>query len=135
MRALGDKELISINKAVGGGGDLRHPALLGAVQATVYGRGFGKDLHPALADKAAALILGIVQLRPFADANERTALTAATLLARINGQRIVWVSHTESVAFVRAVATGHPPLSWIATRIAARLRPIETRPPKPPAIR
>jgi prophage maintenance system killer protein len=124
LRALGDAELAGINKAVGGTGTVRSDAVMRALQAYVYGRGFGRDLHPTLADKLAALIFGIVQLRPFELGNERTAVAAAAILARVNGQRIVWLSTSEAATFCRAVATGHPPHSYIATRIAARLRPL-----------
>lgn len=125
VHALGDGELRAINKAVGGVGAARNETVLRALQAYVYGRGFGPDLCPTLADTLAALVLGFMQLRPFDDStNVRTAIAAVAVLAQINGCRIAWLSWSEAAEFCTAVAIGHPTRSYVARRIADRLHPL-----------
>ncbi|OPC76745.1 hypothetical protein B4N89_45515 [Embleya scabrispora] len=128
MRGLDDDALVGVNRLAGGTGTVRHPALLGAVQASVYGRMSGRDLYPGLADRAAALTHGIMRVHPFVDANERTAILAMVYLCRINGYRLVWASPRDAVALIRAVNTGQPPVEWISRRIASRLQPLHPPP-------
>ncbi|MFJ8743671.1 hypothetical protein OG948_54535 (plasmid) [Embleya sp. NBC_00888] len=97
---------------------------MGSLQAAVYGRGFKRALNPTLPQKAAALMSYITQVAVFENANERTALTAGTVLCVVNGHRIVWADPKEADAFIRAVGYAHPTVSWIADRIEARLQPI-----------
>ncbi|MFE3203032.1 hypothetical protein ACWGR4_04450 [Embleya sp. NPDC055664] len=124
MYALSDDHLRRVNASVGGTGRERDPRLLSSLQAAVYGRGFKRPLHPTLPQRAAALMSYITQAAVFESANERTALTAGTVLCTINGHRIVWTDSKEADAFIRAVGYAHPTVSWIADRIEARLQPI-----------
>lgn len=48
----------------------------------------GEDLYPALEQKAAALLLGLVTMAPFADAGRETAWLAAEVFLNANGAGI-----------------------------------------------
>lgn len=46
---------------------------------------FGEDAFPTLAEKAAALLHGLITGHPFADGNKRVAFAAVLLFFRLNG--------------------------------------------------
>ena len=48
----------------------------------------GKDLHPGLAAKAAALGFSLIQNHPFVDGNKRVGHAAIVSFLRLNGRRI-----------------------------------------------
>lgn len=48
----------------------------------------GQDAYVQFSDKAAALVFGILQQRPFAGCNRRVALVALSMFATINGRKL-----------------------------------------------
>lgn len=73
----------------------------------------GEELYPDLVFKAAALMDSLVRNHPFVDGNKRTAITAAALLLRTNGYRLV-VENNEMVRFTLACAQSQHSLVEIA---------------------
>lgn len=73
----------------------------------------GEDLYPDLFSRAAALLDSLIRNHPFVDGNKRTAITAAGLFLRINGQRLL-VEDAEMVRFTLACAQSQVPLEDIA---------------------
>ncbi|WP_112235699.1 type II toxin-antitoxin system death-on-curing family toxin [Kocuria sp. BT304] len=47
----------------------------------------GVELYPSLADKAAALLVGLSRNHPFVDGNKRTAIGAVSVFLLANGYR------------------------------------------------
>jgi death-on-curing protein len=68
---------------------------------------FGQDLYPGLADKAAALVYGIISNHPFSDGNKRVAVVALDVMLTMNGATLV-ASNDEVYDLALAVADGMP---------------------------
>jgi death on curing protein len=83
----------------------------------------GRDLHPDLFDKAAALMDAIVHNHPFTDGNKRTGITAAGLLLERNGRRLS-VTNAELETFTLHVTTDRPPVPEIAVWLQRHSEPI-----------
>jgi death-on-curing protein len=66
---------------------------------------FGVEFFPSLAEKAAALLQGIVIAHPFMDGNKRAGFAAMMVFLRRNGAYEV-VDHDAIYDFVIAVTTG-----------------------------
>ena len=49
---------------------------------------FGKELYPAIFDKAAVYARNIIMNHPFVDGNKRTAMTAASVFLGDNGYQV-----------------------------------------------
>lgn len=74
---------------------------------------FGQELYVTIYEKAAALIRGIVQDRPFVDGNKRTAMLAGLALLELNEGR--FVAHPgELEDFAVRIATDHLDVPAIA---------------------
>jgi death-on-curing protein len=48
----------------------------------------GQDVYAGLFKKAAVLLDALLQTKPFVDGNRRTAIAAADMFLRLNGQRL-----------------------------------------------
>jgi death-on-curing protein len=66
---------------------------------------FGEDIYAGVADKAAALCLGIMRAHPFSDGNKRVALVALDLFLAQNGARLA-ASNDEAYATMMGLARG-----------------------------
>lgn len=71
--------------ATGGSAGLRDLGRLEAAIASQTQNVFGEELYPAIFDKAAAIIRGIIADHPFVDGNKRTAMLAGLTLIELNG--------------------------------------------------
>lgn len=89
MRLLTLEQLLQLHAIVmqetGGASKLRDLGRLEAALATQTQSVFSEELYPELADKAAALIRGIIADHPFADGNKRTAMLSGLTFLTING--------------------------------------------------
>lgn len=65
----------------------------------------GVDLLPALSEKAAALLTGILTSHPFSDGNKRTAWIATTVFLRFNGHTAPRINDENAVEFIIAQIT------------------------------
>lgn len=65
----------------------------------------GRDAHPDLFDKAAALLHGLASTQCFEDGNKRTAWISTVVFLELNGHTIRDMTEIEAEAFVIAVAT------------------------------
>ena len=93
MRFLSLAEVLELHRRVvelaGGAASLRDlGALLSAVAQPRSAFG-GKDLYPTLEEKAAALMLSLVQNHPFTDGNKRVGHAAAEAFLMLNGLELV----------------------------------------------
>jgi death on curing protein len=94
---------------------------------SMLGRPFGGtdlgDFYPTIEEKAAALCHGLVREHPFADANHRIGVAAATLLLERNGRRLT-ARPAEVVAFARGVAGEHHRIEEMAEWFRTHTRPV-----------
>lgn len=84
---LADLELIhfQIIDASGGSHGVRDQGRLKSALAAMKQEVFGKELYPTVAEKAAALVRGIIADHPFVDGNKRTGMMAALVFLNLNG--------------------------------------------------
>ena len=69
----------------GGQDGVRDPGLLDAATAMPRATFGGEDLHPRMADKAAAYLFHLCSNHAFLDGNKRVALATAEIFLRYNG--------------------------------------------------
>lgn len=90
MNVLSLEQLLEIHafvvEATGGSAGLRDLGRLEAAIATQTQSVFGEELYATIADKAAALIRGIVADHPFVDGNKRTAMLVGLTFMAINDE-------------------------------------------------
>lgn len=68
---------------------------------------FGKEMYPALHDKAAILFIKLVLKHPFANGNKRTATHASLLFLKINGLNLdIHIESLENIS-VYVAKNGH----------------------------
>ena len=108
-------------RAFGGSTGLRDRGGLEAAAARPQMTFGGEDLHPELADKAAALMHSIVVNHPFVDGNKRVGAMAAELLLAVNGVDLL-ASDEEIVETTLAVARGDVSAEALAIWIRQRTR-------------
>ncbi|MBI5288226.1 MAG: type II toxin-antitoxin system death-on-curing family toxin, partial [Chloroflexi bacterium] len=84
---------------------------------------FGKEFYPELAEKAAALLQGVVIAHPFLDGNKRAGLAAMLLFLALNG--VATVPELDALYdFVIAVTTGElREVEDIASRLRSLFAP------------
>lgn len=91
MNVLSLEQLLEIHalvvEATGGSAGLRDLGRLEAAIAAQTQNVFGEELYPAVIDKTAAVIRGIIADHPFVDGNKRTAMLAGLALLTVNGIR------------------------------------------------
>lgn len=69
----------------------------------------GRDLHPDVHTKAAALVERIIRNHPFVGGNKRTGIAAGALFLRRNGYRLT-LTQPEVERLALSVAKGEAPL-------------------------
>ncbi len=83
---------------------------------------FGQDRYPSVADKAAALIWGIIKNHPFNDGNKRAAITTGFCFLMVNRYFVV-AKQDETVKLCLGIASNDPThdeefiSAWIEARI------------------
>jgi death-on-curing protein len=92
-----------------------HHLLLSALAAPLPV--FGEEVHPDLAQKAAALLIAINRDHPLADGNKRLSWIVAKAFLALNGCHLSAPSITEGNRFVRSIAEQSPDfdevVAWI----------------------
>lgn len=68
---------------------------------------FGADLYPGLADKASALVYGIIGNHPFSDGNKRAAVVALNVMLVLNGATLQ-ATNDELYDLAMAASVGLP---------------------------
>ena len=81
----------------------------------------GVELYPGLADKAAALLLGLSRNHAFLDGNKRTAIGAVNVFLRANGSRLAFETDEEVARFVEDVAQGAEQHEFIVAWLTAHM--------------
>jgi len=112
------------SRRFGGASGLRDRAALEAAVGRPQMTFGGEDLHPDLADKAAALMHSLVVNHPFVDGNKRVGAHACILFLLANGVEPVF-SPAELTAITLAVARGEVRAEALAIWLRQRTRHIE----------
>jgi death-on-curing protein len=93
MRYLSLGEVVRLHQLIieqsGGATGIRDLGLLDSALAQPRATFDGRDLHPTLLDKAAALCTSLVQNHPFVDGNKRVGHAAMATFLLLNGVEIV----------------------------------------------
>jgi len=97
---------------IGGTHGLRDLGLLQSALARPQATFDGKELHPDLFSKAAALLYSLVNNHPFVDGNKRTGITCAGIFLRLNGWEII-ATNEELEQYTLLVASSHPEIGEI----------------------
>ena len=99
---------------------LREPSSLYAAMEAPGSVLFGQEMFQTLAEKAGALLYGLVQHHPFWDGNKRIATRALELFLLNNGARVT-VSAEALQAYAREIARGKlsrdDVVAWLNQRI------------------
>ncbi len=91
---LTEDEVIEINRRMishfggiyfPGDNNLSNPGSLRYLVQAIQGSVFGRNLHPSVFDKAAALAFEIITAHVFHDGNKRTGVEACRLFLELNG--------------------------------------------------
>jgi len=78
-----------VTQETGGASGLRDLGRLEAALATQTQNVFGQELYDSPAEKAAALIRGIIADHPFVDGNKRTAMLAGLTFLKLQGVKFL----------------------------------------------
>ena len=93
MRYLSLGEVVRLHEwlieSSGGASGIRDLGLLDSALAQPRATFDGRDLHPTVLDKAAALCASLVQNHPFVDGNKRVGHAAMATFLLLNGLEIV----------------------------------------------
>ena len=105
---------------------IRDRAALESAVAKPWTGYLGVELYPTLADKAAALLVGLARNHPFVDGNKRTALGATDYFLGLNGYFLNFSTDEELAAFVVEVAQGKVHHEFVSAWITAHLEALPT---------
>ena len=108
--------MVSIASAELGPDSSPDRGLLAEALAVPVERREGRDVYPGVVPKAAALLLAILRLRPFEQANARVALLATTVFLNRNGLDLQ-AADDELVALVAVAATGELSVLQVASGV------------------
>jgi len=93
-------------KETGGSSVLRDTGILESAIYHAYASFEGKDLYPAIEEKAARQAYGIIRNHPFLDGNKRTGLFVMLILLELNGIKLNF-SQSELVELGIGIADGN----------------------------
>src|SRR5258707_11694486 len=109
MRYLTLGEVVRLHQLVieqaGGAPGIRDLALLDSALAQPRATFDGRDLHPTVLDKAAALCASLVQNHPFVDGNKRVGHAAMATFLLLNGLDIT-ATTDEQERLILTLASG-----------------------------
>ena len=127
MRYLTLGEVVELHerllKQSGGASGIRDLTLLESALAQPRATFGAEDLHPTLADKAAALGFSLVRNHPFVDGNKRVGHGAIEYFLILNGFEIK-ASVDEQEALMLSVAAGETDRPALAAWLRGRLNKI-----------
>ncbi len=107
MKYLTTEQILFIHyrliKETGGSHGVRDLSLLKSAQAWPMSTFGGKDLHPNIFTKTAALMHSLIKNHPFIDGNKRTAITSSFLFLLCNNYKLK-VSNEELEKFTLKIA-------------------------------
>jgi death-on-curing protein len=108
----------TIIAATGGSDGVRDVEILKSAISRPFQTFDGKDLYPAIIEKAAALLESLLQNHPFVDGNKRTGYSVMRTFLIVNGWDID-ASEDEKYNFVVSIASGEKNyddiLDWLIT--------------------
>ena len=122
MRYLSLGEVVRLHhwllESSGGASGIRDLGMLDSALAQPRVTFDGKDLHPTLIDKAAALCASLVQNHPFVDGNKRIGHAAMATFLLLNGTEIVATTDEQERLILNLAAglAGRPQVAaWLHT--------------------
>ncbi|WP_203641550.1 type II toxin-antitoxin system death-on-curing family toxin [Levilactobacillus andaensis] len=109
MVYLSAKQLVAVNlKALSGTGEstiIRNAEGLSSIE-TLHKQGFfDKEAYPSIQKKIGIVFIKIINLHPFEDGNKRTAVLAATIMAKLNGYALTFTNKEIESLALRVAAT------------------------------
>lgn len=108
MNTLGYKQALLIYRRIleetGGSAGIRDEGSLRSALARPQASFGGKDLYPALFEKAAALAESLARNHPFVDGNKRMALACMRVLLKLNGFQVTASQETKVTLILQIVA-------------------------------
>jgi len=107
----------------GGALGLRDRGLLESALAMPAATFAGENLHPSLAEQAAAYLFHLVKNHPFVDGNKRVGLACSLAFLRLNGIR-VRATDDDLVDIVTGVAEGRHTKANVAVFFHDRSKPV-----------
>ena len=126
MRYLTLGEILELHRRIvetsGGADGIRDLGALESAVAQPKASFDAMDLHPSLADKAAALCFSIVQNHAFLDGNKRTAHAAMSTFLLLN-DREVDATTDEQEQLMLDLAAGRMKRDQVATWLTEHLKP------------
>ena len=127
MRYLTLAEVLDLHRRVvelaGGAQSLRDLGALQSAVAQPRSAFDGSDLYASLEEKAAALMLSLVQNHPFADGNKRVGHAAAEAFLMLNGYELV-TSVDAAEALVVGLASGKVARPELVAWVKRCMKPI-----------
>lgn len=125
-RFLSKRLVLAIHRdligSFGGTHGLRDEAGLESALAQPQATFRRKQLHPTVAEQAAAYLFHLCQAHPFVDGNKRVAFASMDVFLRLNGYRLT-LSNDEAYELTMTVAQGEIGTGEIAAAIRDRLVP------------
>lgn len=94
-----------MSKATGGAAGIRDMAALESALYHSYATFDGKDLYPAIEEKAGRQAYGIIRGHPFIDGNKRTGLLVMLVFLELNGIKLKFYQ-SDLVRLGNSIASG-----------------------------
>lgn len=127
MRYLTVNEVLEIHSRViqqsGGSADVHDLGALESAVAQPRMTFAGKELHPAIVDKASALGFSLIQNHPFVDGNKRAGHAAIETFLVLNGYQI-GASVDEQEVVILKVASGELQRDGFTEWLTSHIQPI-----------
>jgi len=127
MRYLTLGEVVELHRAIiektGGMAGIRDLGALDSALAQPAATFDGVDLHPSMADKAAALCFSLVRNHPFLDGNKRVGHAAMETFLVLNGSEIE-ASIDEQERLMLDIAAGRLGRNEVAAWLREHVRPL-----------
>ena len=109
MVYLSAKQLVAVNlKALSGTGEstiIRNAEGLSSIEVLPKQGFFDKEAYSSIQKKIGIVFIKIINLHPFEDVNKRTAVLAATIMAKLNGYALTFTNKEIESLALRVAAT------------------------------
>jgi death-on-curing protein len=114
-----DDALTIAEKLFGTPVPLRDVGLLGSALARPQTSVGGSDAYPTIWEKAAALLISVVNNHSLVDGNKRLGWVCAAVFCEINGRSLTQISNDDVFDLVTEVARGNASVPMVAARISS----------------
>jgi death-on-curing protein len=122
-----DDALTIAEKLFGAPVPLRDVGLLGSALARPQTSVGGSDAYPNIWEKAAALLISVVNNHSLVDGNKRLGWVCTAVFCEINGHSLTRISNDDVFDLVTEVAHGNADVPAVAARISSMYEAGRTR--------